>query len=95
VGFSPGGAYDVWARVIAQGGQKRHPSCLMFQRSVWELLDKHKISEVTGRLAKVLFAPDDLGRPLFGPPGVPTDRVKVLREAFMKMMNDPDVLTDA
>jgi tripartite-type tricarboxylate transporter receptor subunit TctC len=83
-----------FVRVLTQGGQKRHPQ-LPDVPTVWELLDKHKISEVTRRLAKVLFAPDDLGRPLFGPPGVPTDRVKVLREAFMKMMNDPDVLTDA
>jgi tripartite-type tricarboxylate transporter receptor subunit TctC len=32
---------------------------------------------------------------LFGPPRVPADRIKVLREGFMKLMNDPDVLTDA
>ena len=43
----------------------------------------------------MLFAPDDLGRPLFGPPGVPADRVRILRAAFMKIMNDPDVLAEA
>jgi tripartite-type tricarboxylate transporter receptor subunit TctC len=83
-----------FVRVLAQGGQKRHPQ-LPDVPTVWELLDKHQISEVTRRLAKVLFAPDDLGRPLFGPPGVPAERVKVLRDGFMKLMNDPDVLTDA
>jgi tripartite-type tricarboxylate transporter receptor subunit TctC len=58
-------------------------------------MDKHKTVEATRGLAKVLLAPDDLGRALFGPPGVPADRVKVLREGFMRMMNDPDVLTEA
>jgi tripartite-type tricarboxylate transporter receptor subunit TctC len=46
-------------------------------------------------LAKVLLAPDDLGRPLFGPPGIPAERIKILRAAFMKMLNDPDVLAEA
>jgi hypothetical protein len=50
---------------------------------------------VTRRLPKVLFAPDDLSRPLFAPPGVPAERVKVLRDGFMNLMNDRDVLTDA
>lgn len=58
-------------------------------------MDKHKTSEGTRGLAKVLLTPDDLGRPLFGPAGVPAGRVKVLRDAFMKMMNDPDVLAEA
>lgn len=43
----------------------------------------------------MLLAPDDLGRPLFGAAGIPADRVKVLRDAFTKMMNDPDVLAEA
>ena len=51
--------------------------------------------EATKGLAKVLLAPDDLGRSLFGPPGIPADRIKVLREGFMKMMKDPDVLAEA
>ena len=58
-------------------------------------MEKNKTSEVTKGLAKVLLAPDDLGRPLFGPPGIPADRIKVLREGFIKMMNDPDVLAEA
>jgi hypothetical protein len=58
-------------------------------------MDKHKTPETTRALAKVLLAPDDLGRVLFGPPGIPTDRVRELRDGFMKMMNDPDVIADA
>jgi len=83
-----------FVRVFVQGGQKRDPR-LPDVPTVWELMDKHKTSEVTRGLAKVLLAPDDLGRPLFGPPGIPTDRLKVLREGFMRMMNDPDALAEA
>jgi tripartite-type tricarboxylate transporter receptor subunit TctC len=36
-----------------------------------------------------------MGRPFFGPPGIPTDRLQVLRAAFAKMMNDPDMIADA
>jgi tripartite-type tricarboxylate transporter receptor subunit TctC len=46
-------------------------------------------------LAKVLLTPDDLGRPLFGPPGIPAERIKILRAGFMKMLSDPDVLAEA
>jgi tripartite-type tricarboxylate transporter receptor subunit TctC len=81
-------------RALAQGGQKRHPQ-LPEVPTIWDLMDKHKTPEATRALAKVLLAPDDLGRALFGPPGIPTDRVRELRDGFMKMMNDPDVAADA
>jgi tripartite-type tricarboxylate transporter receptor subunit TctC len=58
-------------------------------------MDKHNASEAVNGLTKVLLSPDDLGRPLFGPPGIPVDRLRVLRAAFMKMMNDPDALAEA
>jgi tripartite-type tricarboxylate transporter receptor subunit TctC len=30
-----------------------------------------------------------------GPPGVPAERVKILRQAFMKALNDPELLAIA
>jgi tripartite-type tricarboxylate transporter receptor subunit TctC len=83
-----------FVRVLTQGGKKRHPQ-LPDVPTVWELMDKHSTGEATRRLAKVLLSPDDLGRPFFGPPGVPADRVRILREAFAKIMNDPDVAAEA
>lgn len=83
-----------FVRVLAQGGKKRDPR-LSDVPTIWELMDKHKTDEATKGLAKVLLAPDDLGRSLFGPPGIPADRIKVLREGFIKMMNDPDVVAEA
>jgi len=83
-----------FVRVLTQGGKKRDPR-LSDVPTVWDVMDKHKTDELTRGLTKVLLSPDDLGRPLFGPPGVPADRVKVLRAAFVKLMNDPDVLAEA
>lgn len=83
-----------YVRVLTQGGQKRHPQ-LADVPTVWNLMDKHGASESTRRVAKVLLSPDDLGRPFFGPPGVPADRVKILRDAFAKILNDPDVAVEA
>jgi len=36
-----------------------------------------------------------MGRSTFGPPGLPADRAKALRTAFMAMMKDPAVLAEA
>jgi hypothetical protein len=63
--------------------------------TLWELMDKNKSNEIYRRLAKILLIPDDMGRPLFGPPGMPADRLKMLRDGFNKMMSDPELLADA
>jgi tripartite-type tricarboxylate transporter receptor subunit TctC len=95
-GTEPSRSWDKtgFVRVLAQGGKKRHPQ-LPNVPTIWDLMDKHKTDEATRGLAKLLLAPDDLGRSLFGPPGIPADRLKVLREGFMKMMKDPDVVAEA
>jgi tripartite-type tricarboxylate transporter receptor subunit TctC len=83
-----------FVRVLTQGGQKRHPN-LPDVPTVWELFDKHKTGELHRRIAKILVLPDEMGRPFFGPPGIPADRLKTLREGFVKMMADPDVIAEA
>jgi tripartite-type tricarboxylate transporter receptor subunit TctC len=47
--------------------------------------------------ATVRFVVGILGasRPFAAPPGVPEDRVRLLRDAFMKTMKDPEFLADA
>ena len=42
-----------------------------------------------------ILARELLGRPFIAPPDVPADRVKALREAFVKTMQDADFLADA
>lgn len=82
-----------FARVLVQGGKKRDPR-LPDVPTIYELLDKYQASEATRGLARVLLAPGSLGRPTVGGPGIPTDRVKVLREAFARTMTNPDFLAE-
>ena len=59
--------------------------------TVAEIMDQYKTPESGRGLAKVLLSAGDMGRPMFGPPGVPADRLKLLREAYVKTMNDPQL----
>jgi hypothetical protein len=43
----------------------------------------------------VLLASDELGHPYVGSPGIPVDRVKILRDAFVKTMNSSELLAEA
>lgn len=44
---------------------------------------------------QLVFARQVMGRPFLAPPGVPPDRVEVLRRAFMATMKDKDFLAEA
>ena len=46
-------------------------------------------------ILKLIFARQALGRPYLAPPGVPADRIAVLRKAFMDTMSDKDFMADA
>ena len=83
-----------FVRVLVQSGAKRDAR-IADTPTLWEILDRHKSSDLNRRLAKILLVPDDMGRPFFGPPGVPAERLKALREGFVKMMNDPEVIAEA
>lgn len=47
------------------------------------------------QVAEFLSSESDFGRSVFLPPGVPDDRVAMLRDAFEKTMTDPAFLADA
>jgi tripartite-type tricarboxylate transporter receptor subunit TctC len=81
-------------RALVQSGAKRYAK-LPDVPTVYELMETHKTPEATKRLARVLLSSGDLGRPFIAPPGMPAERVKVLREAFAKAMNDPALMADA
>ena len=83
-----------FVRAFVQSGATRYPK-LPDVPTIHELLDAHKASEATKRVAKVMLASGDLGRPFIAPPGTPADLLKILRAAFAKSLNDPDLLADA
>lgn len=90
--------YHTWrkkgfVRNIIQTGKKRDAK-LPETPTLWELMDRYKTPEENRRLATLMLASGQLGRPMMGTPGIPADRVKVLREAFNATMKDPEFLAD-
>jgi tripartite-type tricarboxylate transporter receptor subunit TctC len=76
-----------FVNVLFQTGSKRDAR-LKDTPTIYELMDKYKTDTAARSLAKVILAAGDFGRPLVAPPGVPADRVKILRESFEKTLND-------
>jgi tripartite-type tricarboxylate transporter receptor subunit TctC len=80
-------------RHLLQAGKKRD-SRLADVPTIYELMDKYKTSQTGRRLAQVILSGDELGRPMVAPPGVPADRVKMLREAYSKALKDPELIAE-
>jgi tripartite-type tricarboxylate transporter receptor subunit TctC len=90
--------YHTWrkkgfVRNIIQTGKKRDAK-LPETPTLWELMDRYKTPEPSRRLATLMLASGQLGRPMMATPGVPADRVKILRDAFNATMKDPEFLAD-
>lgn len=51
--------------------------------------------DATREALALVFGDQEMGRPLAGPPGVPADRVAILRRAFEDTLTDPAFLADA
>ena len=90
--------YHTWrkkgfVRNIIQTGKKRDAK-LPETPTLWELIDRYKTPDPSRRLATLMLASGQLGRPMMATPGVPADRVKILRDAFNATMKDSEFLTD-
>lgn len=91
--------YHTWrrtnfARIVMQTGRTRDPR-IADAPTLHELMNEHKTPESGRRLVPLVMAGSDFGRPIIAPPGVPPDKIKILREAFNKTMADPELLADA
>jgi tripartite-type tricarboxylate transporter receptor subunit TctC len=90
--------YHTWrkkgfVRNIIQTGKKRDAK-LPETPTLWELMDRYKTPDPSRRLATLMLASGQLGRPMMATPGVSADRVKILRDAFNATMKDSEFLTD-
>jgi len=47
------------------------------------------------QMIELLLAANEMGRPFFAPPGVPRDRIEILRTAFVAMAKDQKFIEDA
>ena len=59
------------------------------------MMERHKTPDSGKRLTTVILSPGSFGRPIVGSPGIPPDRVKILRDGFLKAMKDPELLAEA
>jgi tripartite-type tricarboxylate transporter receptor subunit TctC len=77
-------------RHIVQDSPKRDPR-LSDTPTLFELMDEYKTPEISRRTAEFMSASAQFGRPLLTTPGTPADRIKLLREAYAKVMLDPEL----
>jgi len=81
-------------RHLVQTGAKRDPR-LSEAPTLNELMEKKKTSTISRNVAKALLVSATLGRPLIGTPGIPADRIKILREAYLRAFTEPEVIEEA
>ncbi|HEY1980181.1 MAG TPA: hypothetical protein VGH13_08830, partial [Xanthobacteraceae bacterium] len=76
--------------IILQGGLEKDPAL----PNVPNMLD-FAGDQRQKTLLQLILAPQAMARPFTAPPGVPTDRAKILRDAFEAALKDPELLTEA
>jgi len=76
--------------ILFQGGAEPNPDL----KDVPFVLDFAK-NEEQKQAISFLYAGQGIGRPFIAPPGMPADKVKMLRDAFNATMKDPAFLADA
>lgn len=76
-------------KIIAQYGFKPHPD--IPNVPIFRLPE----NELDRQVLEILYARDETGRPFFAPPGIPAERLKILRASFEAMIKDSEFLADA
>jgi len=82
-----------FVRPILQTGKKRD-RLVPDVPSIYDLMDQLQTPEETRKVATVLLAPAVFGRPMVAAPGVPPDRIKMLRDAYEQSLKDPALLEE-
>jgi tripartite-type tricarboxylate transporter receptor subunit TctC len=91
--------FDTWHkkgfdRHLIQTGRKRE-AVVPDTPTVYELMDQFNTAETNRRIASVLLGGAEFGRFMLVAPGTPPDRVKMLREAYVRSMKDPELIAEA
>ncbi|HEY7246883.1 MAG TPA: hypothetical protein VH678_23660 [Xanthobacteraceae bacterium] len=76
--------------ILAQLGLSRHPDLPDVP-----LVQDFARTDEQRQILKLIFVRQALGRPFLGPPGIPPERLAVLRQGFNETMKDPEFLGDA
>jgi tripartite-type tricarboxylate transporter receptor subunit TctC len=91
--------FDSWHkkgfdRHILQSGPKRDPR-MGDTPTLFELMDQFNSPEVMRRVTRIVLASGEFGRPMVAGPGIPPERIKLLRDAYTKAMRDPGLIEEA
>ena len=81
---------DKKINVLFQWSLRSHPDI----PDVPLIIDRARTPE-DRKVFEFLFAPQEMGRPFFAPPGVPPERLAALRLAFERTLKDSQFLADA
>ena len=87
-------AKNGYVRFLVQTGDQRNHR-LRDTPTIWELMDQIKAPETQKRLARVVLGPGAFGRPILATPGIPAERVKILRDGYSKMLKSPEFIAEA
>ena len=83
-----------FVRVWLQTEKQRHAK-IPDAPTIFELMDQYKVPDAKRRLVNTYLGLWGFGSmPLVATPGLPQDRVKLLREAYWKMFSDPEFIED-
>lgn len=81
-------------RQVLQTGRERDPR-LPDVPTIWEIMDELRTPANTRDLVEVILTGFDMHWLYVGPPGIPEDRVTILREAFMAALTDETAVSEA
>ncbi len=82
-----------YVKSLLQTGRKRD-SRLGDVPTLYELMDKQKTSDALRRMASVVLSSGGFGRPMVAPPGMAADIARTIREAYAKMLKDPEFIAE-
>ncbi|MDP2606248.1 MAG: tripartite tricarboxylate transporter substrate-binding protein, partial [Deltaproteobacteria bacterium] len=83
-----------FVRLLVQTAKKRDPRAPDVP-TIHELMDKHQTPEINRRVVEALLGATEFGSPLFVHPETPAEQVRILREAHVKAMKDPELVAEA
>lgn len=81
--------------LLVQWGTAKDPSIEAYAQTTVPLILEIATNDLDRRALVYIGTSATLGRPFAAPPGVPADRVEMLRDAFMKTMVDPEFRAEA
>ena len=84
-----------FVRIMIQTARQRNP-IIPDVPTIFELMEQYKTPDIKRRQAVVYLGAGGFGSwPIVSTPGLPSDRVRILREAYVKTLKDPDFVDEA